>query len=606
MSEVTLQLLRPVHGGYCLAHRDGQTYMVRFGLPGETVKAVPLAKKGKVIFAEVSEVLEASDQRQAPVWSLGGSGGVGGADLCHVKLPFQRIWKAQVLADCLRRLGGEKVFAQALAVSRGELSCLGVSSGRAGVNAAGGKRGGGQLLAEDAPAVTGEARTAGGADSAASGACDEGADSASGEEGLGYRLRADFEVSPAGRVAMTKFRGDELIEIDSFPLADPMIRDSSLFGNPASWSEVFQPGGRIRAWASANGLRVWNGRGLYDESAQLVAEKNVRLAVPGFGDYLVAPSGFWQAHRQAARILCEQVMAAATSDFGLDSGVSTAQGERLGDPLNGAADGSVEASERRDADASSDRPLIPGDRRWEEILELYSGAGLFSRPLAKILDRGGRLTTLEGSKPAVKMARKNLSGAPGRLQIRAGRVDPQALADYADKMKAPPLVVMDPPRSGAGQKVMAALTRLEPERIIYVACDPAALARDLKVAVSHGYQVVSLQAYDLFPHTHHVETVCLLTRQNVKEHLYVDVDMKDLKREKLPPKPTYKQIQAYVLEKYGLKVSPLYIATLKDELGLEKQFSYEKEGMAAKNRPQCPKDKHDAIIKAFKHFKMIS
>ena len=465
MSEVFLQLLRPVHGGYCLAHRDGQTYMVRFGLPGETVKAVPVAKKGKVIFAEVSEVLQASPQRQVPVWALGGPGGTGGADLCHVKLPFQRQWKTQVLADCLRRLGGEEVYAQALAASGGELSCQGVSSGHAG-----------------------------------------------GENGLGYRLRADFEVSPAGRVAMTKFRGEELVEIDSFPLADPLISGSSLFSDPDSWSEVLKPGGRIRAWASANGLRVWNGHALFDESAHPVTEKNVRLTVPGFGDYLVAPSGFWQAHRQAARILCEQVMAAATSDFGLDSGVSTAQGERLGGPLNGAADGSVEASELSEANPTGD--LLPafGNRKWEEILELYSGAGLFSRPLTKILDRGGRLTTLEGSKPAVKMARKNLSGAPGRLQIRAGRVDARALADYSGKMKAPPLVVMDPPRSGAGQKVMAALANLEPDCIIYVACDPAALARDLKVAVSRGYQIASLQAYDLFPHTHHVETVVLMSR----------------------------------------------------------------------------------------------
>lgn len=465
MSEISLQLLRPVHGGYCLAHRDGQTYMVRFGLPGEQVKAVPVAKKGKVIFAEVSEVLLASNQRQVPVRALGGPGGSGGADLCHVKVPFQRIWKAQVLADCLRRLGGEEVFAQALAVSGGELRCQGLSSGNAG-----------------------------------------------GEDGLGYRLRADFEVSAAGRLAMTKFRGEELIEINSFPLADPVISESSLFGDPASWSQVFTPGGRIRAWASANGLRVWNGHALFDESAREVAEKNVRLTVSGFGDYLVAPGGFWQAHRQAARILCEQVMAASTSDFGLGSEVSTAQGEGLGNPLSGEADGSVEASGRRDADASSDRSLTPGNQRWKEILELYSGAGLFSRPLAKILDRGGRLTTLEGSKPAVKMARQNLSGVPGRLQLRSGRVDARALADYGGKMKAPPLVVMDPPRSGAGQKVMAALARLQPERIIYVACDPAALARDLKVAVSAGYQIRYLQAFDLFPHTHHFECVALLSR----------------------------------------------------------------------------------------------
>ncbi len=465
MSEVSLQLLRPVHGGYCLAHRDGQTYMVRFGLPGEQVKAVPVAKKGKVIFAEVSEVLEASEQRQTPVWALGGPGGSGGADLCHVKLPFQRIWKAEVLADCLRRLGGEEVYAQALAVSGGELSCLGVSSEHAG-----------------------------------------------GEDGLGYRLRADFEVSAAGRLAMTKFRGEELIEIDSFPLADSVISESSLFSDPARWSQVFTPGGRIRAWASADGLRVWNGRALFDESAQPVAEKNVRLSVPGFGDYLVAPSGFWQAHRQAARILCEQVMEAATSDYELDNGTLSAPGVGQGHAGSDAAGGSAEASEHSEADASSDRPLTPGNRRWKEVLELYSGAGLFSRPLASILDRGGRLTTLEGSKPAVKMARKNLSGVPGRLQIRAGRVDARALADYGGKRKASPLVVMDPPRSGAGQKVMAALTRLEPEKIIYVACDPAALARDLKVAVSHGYQIASLQAYDLFPHTHHLESVCLMVK----------------------------------------------------------------------------------------------
>lgn len=465
MNEVSLQLLRPVHGGYCLAHRDGQTYMVRFGLPGEQVKAVPVAKKGKVIFAEVSEVLETSPQRQVPVWELGGSEGTGGADLCHVKLSYQRIWKAQVLADCLRRLGGEEVFAQALDACGGELSCLGVSSGRAG-----------------------------------------------GENGLGYRLRADFEVSPAGRLAMTKFRGEELVEIDSFPLADPLISGSSLFSDPDSWSEVLKPGGRIRAWASADGLRVWNGRALFDESAQPVAEKNVRLAVRGFGDYLVAPSGFWQAHRQAAQVLCEQVIAAASSTRVMDRAALSPSGEGVGNGGYGEFADSDEASGSINTIGSNDRLLIPGDRRWEEILELYSGAGLFSRPLAKILDRGGRLSTLEGSKPAVKMARKNLSGVPGSLQIRAGRVDARALADYADKIKAPPLVVMDPPRSGAGQKVMTALTHLDPERIIYVACDPAALARDLKVAVSHGYQITSLQACDLFPHTHHVECIAVMSK----------------------------------------------------------------------------------------------
>ena len=92
--------------------------------------------------------------------------------------------------------------------------------------------------------------------------------------------------------------------------------------------------------------------------------------------------------------------------------------------------------------------------------------------------------------------------------------------------------------------------------------------------------------------------------KNVAGYVNVDIDVKELKRDKLPPKAAYKQIQAYVLDKYRLKISTLNIATVKDELGLEKQFSYEKGGMAAKNRPQCPKEKHDAIVDAFRYFKM--
>lgn len=103
----------------------------------------------------------------------------------------------------------------------------------------------------------------------------------------------------------------------------------------------------------------------------------------------------------------------------------------------------------------------------------------------------------------------------------------------------------------------------------------------------------------------HVETVCLLTRKNVEAHIYLDVETNELKKEKLPPKPTYKQIQAYIESEFGLKVSALNIAQVKDEFGLEKQFSYEDSGMAAEKRPQCPQEKHDAIVAAFRYFKMI-
>lgn len=499
MNELTLRLLRPVHGGYCLAHQDGQTYMVRFALPGELVKAVPVAKKGKVIFAETNAILESSPHRREPIWVPAGPGGVGGADLCHVKLSYQRAWKAEVLADCLRRLGGEEVLAQAVATNGGELSCLSVSSS-------------GAFAGDGASKNTGGVRSPGGANSAAGGARRKDVDIDSGKDGLGYRLRADFEVSAARRLAMTKFRGEELQEIGSFPLADSVISDSSLFRNPALWSKVFIPSGRIRAWASADGLRVWDGKTLFNEDARALKEKNIRLTVSGFGEYRVAPDGFWQAHRQAAQVLCEQVIAAASGDCKPGSAVLSALGEGIGNAADCESADTAEESRCALASGNSDRLVLSGNRQWKEIVELYSGAGLFSRPLGSILDKGGRLSTLEGSKPAVKMARKNLARVPGRIEVRAGRVDAPALAGYADRISASSLVVMDPPRSGAGQKVMAALARLQPGRIIYVACDPAALARDLKVAVSVGYQIRYLQAFDLFPHTHHLECVCLMVK----------------------------------------------------------------------------------------------
>ena len=103
-----------------------------------------------------------------------------------------------------------------------------------------------------------------------------------------------------------------------------------------------------------------------------------------------------------------------------------------------------------------------------------------------------------------------------------------------------------------------------------------------------------------------VETVCLLTRKNVKSYAYVDVNTDELDIGRSKNKATYKEIMSFVEEKYGFKVSALYIAGVKDELGLEKQFSYEDNGMAAKKRPNCPKEKHDAIVDALVHFGIIS
>lgn len=133
-------------------------------------------------------------------------------------------------------------------------------------------------------------------------------------------------------------------------------------------------------------------------------------------------------------------------------------------------------------------------------LDLYCGVGLFAGAL---VDAGAQVTGIEFSRAAVNCARKNVPEA----RFIAGRLE-QRLAALPDRVDA---VVLDPPRSGAGKKIVEAVCALKPSRIVYVSCDPATLCRDLVYASECGYRVEKMRAFDLFPMTHHMETLCLLT-----------------------------------------------------------------------------------------------
>lgn len=167
-------------------------------------------------------------------------------------------------------------------------------------------------------------------------------------------------------------------------------------------------------------------------------------------------------------------------------------------------------------------------------------------------------------------------------------------------------IILDPPRAGTTKDFIECATALNPRKILYISCDPRTQVRDLNQFRKQGYVTNKLELVDLFPYTDHIETVCLLTREkSVKSYAYVDITPSELGMGGKVKKPTYKQIQAYVLETHGLKVSPLYIANVKDEFRLEKQFSYEEAGMSAKKRPNCPPEKRAAIIDALIHFGML-
>jgi tRNA/tmRNA/rRNA uracil-C5-methylase (TrmA/RlmC/RlmD family) len=154
-------------------------------------------------------------------------------------------------------------------------------------------------------------------------------------------------------------------------------------------------------------------------------------------------------------------------------------------------------------------------RPGERALDLYAGVGLFSAFLADAVGRAGGVVSVESDRRASELAGENLAEFP-QAAVRPGRVD-QVLAEGFGSRRslsggATDLVVLDPPREGAKRKVVDAIAALRPRAVAYVACDPAALARDLAYFRDSGYELAELRAFDLFPMTHHVESVALLVR----------------------------------------------------------------------------------------------
>lgn len=257
----------------------------------------------------------------------------------------------------------------------------------------------------------------------------------------------------------------------------------------------------------------------------------------------------------------------------------------------------------------------------ESVWDMYCGIGTISLFLAK---KAGKVYGVEIVPQAIEDAKNNAKiNNIDNAEFFVGKAEEvvpefykkqtgvQSDNDSTDSkeydMTRPDVVVVDPPRKGCDKKLLDTIVSMTPDRIVYVSCDSATLARDLKLLVEYGYKVEKVQPVDQFGNTVHVETVCLLTREkSVKSYAYVDITPSELGMGGKVKKPTYKQIQAYVLETHGLKVSPLYIANVKDEFGLEKQFSYEEAGMSAKKRPNCPPEKRAAIIDALIHFGMLS
>ena len=444
--EITLAVGAPAHGGHCVARPvddpGGRVIFVRHSLPGEIVRARLTEMTSRTWRADAVEILQASPDRVDSVWPEAGPAGVGGGELAHVALDAQRTWKRWVLADCLRRIGGQEV-ADAVASLPEAASGAAVPVEPMPTDA-------------EAQASTSARRRA--------------------LAGTATRTRVSLTVTDDGEPGMHAFRSGMVLPLRRLPLAVAAITEIGLLERPR-WRAHYRPGMRIEAVAPSGGEPVvlLDDR-LLTAQARSTGRRRVQEVVDasalGLGEltYSVHAEGFWQVHVDAPRVLVERVVRAA-----------------LGEDLDRAA----------------------GSR----VLELYSGAGLFTLPLAALVGGAGQVLSLEGDEQAVRDARRTLHDHPA-ARLAAGRVSPRSVRELAGSFTGdrPDVVVIDPPRQGAGREVIEAVAALGAERIVLVACDPAALARDLGTLLHAGYELGSLSALDMFPHTHHFETIAVLDR----------------------------------------------------------------------------------------------
>jgi tRNA/tmRNA/rRNA uracil-C5-methylase (TrmA/RlmC/RlmD family) len=284
---------------------------------------------------------------------------------------------------------------------------------------------------------------------------------------LRWRSRARFAVDRSGVPGLRRHRSHDVVPLDDCPIT----------AEPAAAAVL------SRRWPGAGAVDV-----SVDSSGAVTTTRRDRRGAPtstrvlrpgtevpeepagragrraGGRDWEVEGTGFWQVHPAAADALVEAVAGFAQV------------------------------------------------RAGETVLDLYAGAGLFGGALAPAAGEAGRVVCVEADPAACAAAADNLADLP-QAEVWQGEVDPEGLAELLGELgDGPDVVVLDPPRAGAGPAVCRLLAGAGPRAVVYVACDPASLARDVAVLAQEGYRLSGLRAFDAFPMTAHVECVALLTR----------------------------------------------------------------------------------------------
>lgn len=468
---ITVTPERPAHGGAFVARVDGRVVFVRHGVVGEsaTARVTGCGPKGRFFFADVVAVEKPSKARRPHPWqaadSLAQQTPLGGMEYGHLDPAIQRYYKKEIVAEQLARLGGVPATHPMLT----------------------------DLPVHPVPGASGEVLD------------------------TGWRTRVHFAVErESGRIAMFPHSSSTPVPVQDFPLADERIAELGLHrlklagvtrvdaavSAAGMAALVFTVSHRTTPAEVAPGIeeqcrQLWGNLGEKMVSLLFTAEKKggrrrgakpadvlvgsrdlLETATVYAQDYYwnVDATGFWQIHRGAPEALGNAVVDMA----------------RL--------------------------------RKGQTVYDLYAGAGLFSALVADAVGPRGTVLSVEGSPVTHRNAVDNL-GEDGmarthrseRTTVRCERGDVgQVLTGIAGEVAngdfpAPDVVVLDPSREGCGREVMGQVSALAPQTIVYVACDPAALGRDTGYLRELGWKLMRVEAFDMYPNTHHVEAVAVFT-----------------------------------------------------------------------------------------------
>ena len=243
----------------------------------------------------------------------------------------------------------------------------------------------------------------------------------------------------------------------------------------------------------------------------------------------------------------------------------------------------------------------------ETVWDLYCGIGTISLFLAQ---KAKFVRGVEIVPAAIENAKENakLNGLEN-TEFFVGKAEEVLPREYKKNGVYADVIVVDPPRKGCDETLLETMIEMNPERIVYVSCDSATLARDLKYLCERGYELHKVCAVDQFGMTVHVETCVLLGRKIVNdknvEYMHVDYEPEDAEYLRgIKGSATYAEIKKWIKEQYNVSVSSLYIAQCKDACGFEKRENFNT-GIEGHRVPNCPEEKKKLILEAFKHFKMI-